>query len=187
MWCWWLIFDVGAKLLMLVTWLVTNIQNLSPTHLVTKIRHQHRCNRQNPVLTVFFSSEILRWLKMRIIFASNSILLLDFDTSRILKETQLIEFWATSRFWAISGTHGSFCGFNHFEVQSLKILKLLFCSRGQPDIRTSGTKIAVFRWSFILWIRIVIIFLFVAKESKVSDFERIFVEHHQVTESISYA
>ena len=44
--CWWPIFDVGAKLLMLVTWVVTNIQNLSPTHLVTNIRHQHRCNLQ---------------------------------------------------------------------------------------------------------------------------------------------
>ena len=28
---------------------VTNISNLSPTHLVSKIRHQHRCNR-NPYL-----------------------------------------------------------------------------------------------------------------------------------------
>ena len=30
---------------MLVTWLVTNIQNLSPTHLVSSTRHQHRYNR----------------------------------------------------------------------------------------------------------------------------------------------
>ena len=29
---------------MLVTWLVTNIQILSPTHLVSNIRYQHRCN-----------------------------------------------------------------------------------------------------------------------------------------------
>ena len=42
--CWWPIFDVGAKLLMLVTWLVTNIQNLSPTHSVSNIGHQHWCN-----------------------------------------------------------------------------------------------------------------------------------------------
>ena len=27
------------------TWLVTNIPNLSPTHLVTYIRHRHRCNQ----------------------------------------------------------------------------------------------------------------------------------------------
>ena len=27
-----------------VTWLVTNSQILSPTHLVSNIRHQHRCN-----------------------------------------------------------------------------------------------------------------------------------------------
>ena len=26
---------------------VTNISNLSPTHLVSNIRHQHRCNRSN--------------------------------------------------------------------------------------------------------------------------------------------
>ena len=39
--CWWPIFDVDAKLLMLVTWLFTNIQNLSPTHLVTNIDLTH--------------------------------------------------------------------------------------------------------------------------------------------------
>ena len=45
MWCWWLIFDVGAELSMLVTWLVTNVQILSPAHLVSNIRHQHPCNQ----------------------------------------------------------------------------------------------------------------------------------------------
>ena len=30
---------------MLVTWLVTNVQILSSKHLVSNIRHQHRCNR----------------------------------------------------------------------------------------------------------------------------------------------
>ena len=37
-------FDVGDWYLMLVTWLVTKIQIFSPTHLVSNIRHQHRCN-----------------------------------------------------------------------------------------------------------------------------------------------
>ena len=37
-WCWWL--DVGDP----ISLLVTNIPNLSATHLFTNVRHQHRCN-----------------------------------------------------------------------------------------------------------------------------------------------
>ena len=58
---WWLIWDVGGRIIMLATFFVmlmilywicyqhpksiTNISNLSPTHLVYNIRHQHRCYR----------------------------------------------------------------------------------------------------------------------------------------------
>ena len=58
---WWLIWDVGAtnlvakslcwRLFTLCWWfsqyikLVTNILNRSPTHLVSNIRHRHRCNQ----------------------------------------------------------------------------------------------------------------------------------------------
>ena len=45
MWFCWLIFYVSAKILILVTSFVTNISNLSPTHLVSDIRRQHRCNQ----------------------------------------------------------------------------------------------------------------------------------------------
>ena len=62
-WCfvtlwWWLIWDVGVRIIMLVTFFVmlvqciksvTNILNLSPTHLVSNIRHQHRCNHIIPL------------------------------------------------------------------------------------------------------------------------------------------
>ena len=60
---WWLIWDVGGRIIMLATFFVvfnrsltcwighqhpesiTNISNLSPTHLVSNIRHKHRCYR----------------------------------------------------------------------------------------------------------------------------------------------
>lgn len=38
---WWLIWDVDGKIIKSVT----NISKLLPTHLVSNIRHQHRCNR----------------------------------------------------------------------------------------------------------------------------------------------
>ena len=48
MWCWWLLFDVGAELLILVPsfwwwWLDTNISILSSTHFGSNIRRQYRC------------------------------------------------------------------------------------------------------------------------------------------------
>ena len=66
---WWLISVVDGRIIMLVTffvmlmifWMylighqylesVINISNLSPTHLVCNIRHQHRCYRRNVFAT----------------------------------------------------------------------------------------------------------------------------------------
>ena len=49
---WWLISDVGGRILgNQHPESVTNITKLSPTHLVSKIRHQHRCNRFFPYLS----------------------------------------------------------------------------------------------------------------------------------------
>ena len=85
-----------------------------------KIRLETVITCQNPELAHFFSSKILRWLKIRIIFASNPISLRILShlrifelkkwansgfwhminiSSRNFRETQLIEFWA------ISGSH----------------------------------------------------------------------------------
>ena len=71
-WCWWhrydgdrfemLVAELCWRLLTLCWWcyqctkLVTNISNLSPTHLVSNIRHQHRCNHSR--LYVAFKSSI---------------------------------------------------------------------------------------------------------------------------------
>ena len=44
---------------MLVTRLVTNIQILSPTHLVSNVRHQHRCNRQSLLVYACLCQSIL--------------------------------------------------------------------------------------------------------------------------------
>ena len=62
---WWPISDVGDRIIMLATFFVmlvifsmykighqhfesvTNILNWSPTHLVSKIRHQHQCNHND--------------------------------------------------------------------------------------------------------------------------------------------
>ena len=49
--CWWQNHYVGDFFFLLCWWFfqciksVTNILNLSPTHLVSNIRHQHQCNR----------------------------------------------------------------------------------------------------------------------------------------------
>ena len=59
---WWMISDVSGRIIMLAIFFVmlmifsivhqhpesvNNISNLSPTHSVSNIRHQHRCNRNN--------------------------------------------------------------------------------------------------------------------------------------------
>ena len=66
---WWLTSDVGGRIIMLATlslcwWFsqciksVTNIQKLSPTHLVCNIRHQHRCDLLSESATMM----LMTWL-----------------------------------------------------------------------------------------------------------------------------
>ena len=55
-------YDVGDWYLMLVTWLVTNIQILSPTQLVSNIRHQHR---YNPINLANQSKFHFKWLEIK--------------------------------------------------------------------------------------------------------------------------
>ena len=86
--CWWLIGDVDDRIIMLATFFVmlvifsmyqirhqhsesiTNIWNLSPTHLVSKIRHQHRCNLKNVIDSENGTPPILKivknWTKLKI-------------------------------------------------------------------------------------------------------------------------
>ena len=45
---------------MLVAWFVINIPNLSPTHLVSNIRHQHRVIEQKPRESKIFSTIFLK-------------------------------------------------------------------------------------------------------------------------------
>ena len=42
---------------------VTNISNLSPTHLVSNIRHQHRCNRLIDIFKVTASTYLRKFMK----------------------------------------------------------------------------------------------------------------------------
>ena len=88
---WWLISNVDGNIIMLTTffvmlvvfsmyWIgpqhpesVTNISNLSPTHLVSNIRHQYRCNRLQPcsIAAVRGSKEVLkRFYPMRFPYSS---------------------------------------------------------------------------------------------------------------------
>ena len=90
-WCWWLYdgdwFEMLVaeslcwRLFSLCWWFsqciksVTNISNLSPTHLVSNIRHQHRCNRflwLNQRVFVFAIFQLVRLVvKLQKIYSSS--------------------------------------------------------------------------------------------------------------------